>query len=296
MTRATMRSPAEGMAEATMMISGSAGITRKTFESADRLSSAAPPRKPALTPIRTDNAVATRPASRPTNITPREPTKTWLKMSCPRCVVPNQCLPDGAWIRSLLRADGSYGATHGPMIAIRQKNASTTRPVAAFGFATNRNRRRLARAPEVTGTSGPSGVTAVMVVVAADTSALLPGTRVEEQVGDVGQQVGHQHRQRDHQEHALHQRVVLGADGLEQVVADPGVGEDDLDQVPAADDEAQRQRETGDVRQQRVAGGVADHHAALGQAFRVRDGDVVLRGDRHHHVAHGQDPAAHRRD
>ena len=65
-----------------MMIRGSAGITRKTFDSADRLSSAAPPRKPELTPIRTDSAVAITPASRPTNITPRVPTRTWLKMSC----------------------------------------------------------------------------------------------------------------------------------------------------------------------------------------------------------------------
>ncbi len=35
-----------GASSATMMISGSAGITRKTLDSADRLSSAAPPRKP----------------------------------------------------------------------------------------------------------------------------------------------------------------------------------------------------------------------------------------------------------
>src|SRR5690349_21487857 len=115
-------------------------------------------------------------------------------MSWPRCVVPNQCLPDGGWIRSLLRADGSYGAIHGPMIAIRQKNASTTRPVAAFGLAMNRSRRRLAGTPGLLGTSGPSGVTAVMVLVGADTSALLPGTRVEEQVRDIGQQVGHEDR------------------------------------------------------------------------------------------------------
>ena len=44
-------------------------------------------------------------------------------MSWPRWVVPNQCSADGGWTRSLLRADGSYGAIHGPMIAIRQKNA-----------------------------------------------------------------------------------------------------------------------------------------------------------------------------
>ena len=51
MTKATITSPAEGMVEATMMISGSAGMAGKTFDNADRLSSAAPPRKPALTPI-----------------------------------------------------------------------------------------------------------------------------------------------------------------------------------------------------------------------------------------------------
>jgi hypothetical protein len=44
MMSATIRSPALLMVDVTIMISGRAGITRNTLETADRLSSAAPPR------------------------------------------------------------------------------------------------------------------------------------------------------------------------------------------------------------------------------------------------------------
>ena len=43
-------------------------------------------------------------------------------MSCPFCVVPNQCAPDGPARAASLIAYGSYGAIHGPMIASTTKN------------------------------------------------------------------------------------------------------------------------------------------------------------------------------
>jgi hypothetical protein len=70
-----------------------------------------------VTPISTDRAVAMVPARNPTNMTLWVPSSTWLKTSWPRWVVPNQWSADGGCTRSLLRALGSYGVIHGPMIA-----------------------------------------------------------------------------------------------------------------------------------------------------------------------------------
>ena len=44
-------------------------------------------------------------------------TSTWLKMSWPRWVVPNQCAPVGGDSSTSPRASGSYGASIGPKIA-----------------------------------------------------------------------------------------------------------------------------------------------------------------------------------
>src|SRR5207302_6174107 len=66
----------------------------------------------------------------------------------------------------------------------------------------------------------------------------LPRSRVEGDVNRVSDQVGGEHDQRDHHEHALHQRVVELAQGVVEVEADARVVEDDLDEDLAAHDEA----------------------------------------------------------
>src|SRR4051812_37092974 len=122
--------------------------------------------------------------------------------------------------------------------------ATMTRPVAALPLATNRNRWRLARLVGLTlgwAMEPWPGITCSMLEGVTVISTTLSGARVEEQVGHVGEQVGDQHRDRDDQEDALHQRVVVGPHGLEELEPDARIREDDLDQQGAADDEAQRQ-------------------------------------------------------
>src|SRR6266702_16479 len=161
-------------------------------------------------------------------------------MSRPRWSVPNQCAPEGAATKLLPRLSGSYGAIHGPMIANSTKKATTARPTAAFALAMNRKFLRRAGMSSVGPPIGPSGmIVSRYVAGVAICSALLAGTRIEEQVRDIGQEVRGQHRERDDQEDALHQRVVLRADRLEQLVSHARIGEHDLHQQRAADDEAQ---------------------------------------------------------
>src|SRR3954470_10724883 len=125
--------------------------------------------------------------------------------------------------------------------------ARMARPVAALPLAMNRNRRRLAFRPAGWASGWAMapcpGMTCSMLEGVTVISTCLSGARVEQRVRHVRQQVGDQHRDGDDQEDALHQRVVVRADGLEELEAHPRVGEYDLDQQRAADDEAQRQRE-----------------------------------------------------
>src|SRR4051812_42538539 len=105
---------------------------------------------------------------------------------------------------------------------------SAIRPVAALPLETNRNRLRFAFEAGFTlgwAMAPWPGITCWMLEGVTVISTTLSGARVEQQVGHVGQQVGHQHRDRDDQEDALHQRVVVGPDGLEELVADARVGE-----------------------------------------------------------------------
>ena len=71
-----------------------------------------------------------------------------------------------------------------------------------------------------------------------------------------------EHRDDDQQEERLHERVVLVLDGLQEHAADARVVEDVLDEDGAADDEAERHREAGEVGQDRVAPGVLPHDRA----------------------------------
>src|SRR5580658_8231747 len=184
------------------MSSGSAGSTRKMLASMESRSSAHPPKYPAVTPNSTASTVAAAPATSETMIVLRPPASSWERTSCCTCVVPSQCAAEGGIGVPLVVETlvfGLYGATSGPMMA-RITNAPDRQiPVTIFGDRSNR-----------------------------DISGLLAGARVEERVDEIGGQVRQQDRERDDQEDPLQQRVVVAADGGEQQVTDPWVGEDDL--------------------------------------------------------------------
>src|SRR5437868_11277880 len=67
--------------------------------------------------------------------------------------------------------------------------------------------------------------------------------RIEPHVGDVDEEVGGEHRQRDEQEQALHERVVLVAHRLHEQVAEAWIREDDLGEQRSREHEAERHAE-----------------------------------------------------
>src|ERR1019366_9571592 len=117
----------------------------------------------------------------------------------------------------------------GPMMATTTKTARIPNPMRTLGEWGSRIARKR---PPRAGASGPGRAAAPVpsLTPIAIASRLLPGTRVDEHVNDVGDEVGGQHHQRDHQEDPLGQRQVLVDDRLEEEVADPRVAEDDLHQ------------------------------------------------------------------
>src|SRR5262249_21094932 len=107
---------------------------------------------------------------------------------------------------------------------------------------------------------------------------------------------GEQDRDRDYQEDRLSEGEVLVADSFVEEVADTGIGEHSLGENGAADDEAEREREVSDVRQNRVARTVGEDDPAIRQPLRLGQGHVVLAEHRDHHVPHAEQPARNRGD
>jgi hypothetical protein len=83
------------------------------------------------------------------------------------------------------------------------------------------------------------------------TAATVGGTakfhpRVERGVQQVGDQVGQDHHQREHEYGALDHRHVTRVDRRQQFMADPGESEDLLDDHGHAQQRAEVQRDRGD--------------------------------------------------
>src|SRR5690242_1755678 len=85
-----------------------------------------------------------------------------------------------------------------------------------------------------------------------------PHARIEDGVQQIHDQVHEDGGDDYQQQDAVGQRVVLSLDGLEEVEADAGIGEDDLDEELAADDGAQGDGEARHARQDGVARGVGE--------------------------------------
>ena len=120
-----------------------------------------------------------------------------------------------------------------------------------------------------------------------------PGTRVDQDVDDVDDEVGDQHAHDDEQEGPLQQEEVLVLDRLEDQVAEPRIGEDDLGDQGAGHEHAELQGQAGDLRQHRVPERVAPDQP-LGRAERGQVGGVVGLQLVDDHVAHADRPAAER--
>src|SRR5689334_13429936 len=108
-------------------------------------------------------------------------------------------------------------------MARRTKMASSAAPVMTLAECGSRIRRRAAGM--IAGLGTPGAPTLVTVVIG---SRLPPGSWIEEHVDEVADQVRGEHGERDDQEQALQQRVVVVQHRLLEQVADARVGEDDL--------------------------------------------------------------------
>src|SRR6185437_898847 len=109
---------------------------------------------------------------------------TRLRMSRPSSSVPNQCSADGGLrTNDQLVATGSYGAISDANRASRIKLAITASPTTA---PLRRNSRRSARR---VGLSSSSTAAIGMVERAASVMRLCPQPGIDEDIGDVGDQV-----------------------------------------------------------------------------------------------------------
>src|SRR4051812_4839652 len=200
--------------------------------------------------------VASTPTTTPISSDCRVPQTSWPKTSWPNAVVPSRWCADGARLSSYCRALGSRTEVNNCGTTARiVKIVSSTTPTAAFPFV------RTARSTAPPGrcrrgwVSTPVGASKVAVI----RSGAFPHARIEPRGDEVTDQDGEQHRDGDQQEQRLHQREVLVVDRVEQHVAQAGIVVDVLHENRAADDEAERHGEPGQVGQHCVPRGVAVH-------------------------------------
>src|SRR5579863_6378388 len=105
-------------------------------------------------------------------------------------------------------------------MARKTKMPSRAAPLMTLGERGSRNRRRAAARPTGPGIAGAP--TLVTVVIG---SSLPPGARVKQHGDEIADHVRAEHRERNDQEQALEQRVVVVVHRLLQHVADTGVAE-----------------------------------------------------------------------
>src|SRR5581483_3045722 len=77
----------------------------------------------------------------------------------------------------------------------------------------------------------------------------MPYTWIEESIDELGEKVRQQDGERDDQETALHQGIIILRHRIEKRETDARIVEHDLGQQRAADDQAQGDREAGDAGQ-----------------------------------------------
>ena len=114
--------------------------------------------------------------------------------------------------------------------------------------------------------------------------------RIEQRIQQVENQERQADAQDDEQHHALDDEVVIAGDSSEQQKADARIGEDDFDQDGAGHDAGQRDGQSGDLRQQRIAQTVLEKDRAPAQPFGLGQRHVILAERVDHHRAHAQTP------
>src|SRR5688500_5804539 len=140
--------------------------------------------------------------------------------------LPNQNSADGC--RSRLTGSTACGSTvpsHGAKIATRTIANRTTPPTIAVGWRRNASRNRC----HVGDTDLPAGMATALISVA--------DARIEQHIADIHEQIDHYVRRREHQDHALVDRIVAAQNGIHRKTADARYGKHRFGDDCAADEE-----------------------------------------------------------
>src|SRR3954454_2827608 len=191
-------------------------------------------------------------------------------MSRPRSSVPNQCCADGALRTSVqLVAMGSYGESSGAKIASTMNVAMITSPTTA---PLRRSSRRSALR------AGLSNSSEALIGIAPTMASLMrsiPQPWIDEDIGDIGNQVQRNVDGRGHQHHALHHGIVAVENGIDDQLPKPGNRKYLLRQHGAGQERAEFERGQGDHRRQRVAHGMLENDRAFGKTLGASGPNVV---------------------
>src|SRR6185369_976813 len=208
---------------------------------------------------------------------------TRTRVSRPRSSVPNQWDADGGWRTEVqLCAIGSYGLNNGAKTASTIKNATMANPKTAL---LRRKSRRKARRSGVSATS----FAAINLVLTAMSAMSRTQSRIDKDVGDVGEQIEHDVDGRCDEYDALHHRVVAIEDGVDDQLAEARNRENLFGQHCARQERPEFKRAERDDGGQRVAHGVLEDDGAFVEAFRARRPHVIAFED----LQHGATRVAH---
>src|SRR6478752_490530 len=197
---------------------------------------------PSSSPMTTAIAVAASASSTESRVA----TRVRKKMSRPRLSVPAQWSADGP----------------ARMLAVSMASASSLHRIGATTASSSTPTVRIVAV-------SPTGVR--MTLLRRDTSVLPDHrARVEQRERDVDQGVDEQHADAVHEHDGLHDLVVLVEDRRHDGAAEPGPGEDVLDQHRPRHHRAEDQAADGERRGQGVGQGVAEVDGPLRQPLGAR--------------------------
>src|SRR5499433_1185824 len=282
---------------AVTMISASKSVGKAMSMSEPRMMSIStrPPVTPATMPSGTPRAKANATETSPTSSETRAPQMMRLSRSRPNSSVPKRCrstAPGPFSTASENWADGLSGAIRGAAAAITIMAAAIASPIAIGSQRRSRPRPAARDSSAVVGRARSAESARRTSAMSLPPGLPVGDPRIDDGVEHVDHQVDQDDRHREHGDGALGQRVVAGADRVDQHLAEPGPGEDGL----GGHGSVERDRhEDADDRQQRdhhVAERVLVDDQALVLALGARGADVVLADHLEHRRAR---QAAHRR-
>src|SRR5689334_4217472 len=178
---------------------------------------------------------------------------------------------------------GSCPASSGANAATNTKASTSRAPRIAAGFRRSRRNASLHRLPAASSPANEPGVPAAstcVAVVMAFSPHSHPG--VQHAVRQVYDQVDHDVHDRDDEDGALQDGVVLVENRAVDLLPDAGEGEHGLGQDRTREQQAQLQADRGDHRQHRVAQHVPPPDHRRGQALGLGRAHVVLVDDVEH--------------